>query len=1192
MSKLRVNIDGIEVTGYKGQTILQLAMENGIEIPNLCHDNRLKVHGGCGLCVVEVEGAPKLLRACATEIADNMVIRTRSERIDQSRKTNLELILANHTGDCKAPCQLACPAETDCQGYVGLIANGEYEEAVNLIKEKLPLPASIGRVCPHPCEEACRRNFLDKPVAIAALKRFVGDIVLKNGSGLKPDIKAPTGKKVAIIGGGPSGLTCAYFLAREGHKPVIYEAMPKAGGMLRYGIPQYRLPKDVLDMEIEIIKQTGVEINTGIRIGKDLSMDYLRDNFDAVYVSIGAWKSTGIGCKGEDLDGVMGGIDFLVNAAQKKPVKLGEKVAIIGGGNTAMDAARTAVRLGAKKVMVIYRRTEQEMPAEELEVREAREEGVEFNFLLAPIEIIGQNGTVSKMRCQKMKMGEPDASGRRRPVPVEGEEVTLDVDTVIAAIGQRVDASGLEEIGLTKKGTIQYDEHTFQTSIEGVFAGGDSAAGPGIAIEAIAQGKKAAGVICGYLEGKIIPLSERFYVKQENLTREDFMDKEVKPRIEARVMEPETRKQNFLEVASSYTEEEAKTEAERCMECGCGDVFECKLLSYANQYNVEGDKFFGVKKETDYEDQHPFIDRNPAKCVLCDLCVRTCSEVTGITALCVAERGFYTVVKTPFGIQLKDTDCISCGQCVSVCPVGALQERLTIEKSVPVEQVKTPSICSYCSLGCNTDLATRGSMVIRSLPNKESKVDSGLLCIKGRFGFDYAQDRDRLTKPMIRMDGQLKEATFSKAFTHAAKQLNNIRSLYGDSSVAVLSSARLSNEESFLLTRLAGDVLNTENLASSSNGCNTGIQKVLGYNASANTFDELMSTGLILYVGGECYENHPVMGMKLLAAAKAGTKLITISPERIKAGKWADLEIYGENRLEFIKGMLKSAIDSGKISEKQVEAGASGYQALKTALDGVIPSELAVKAADMYCGAKKALIVIDELSVSGDAAKALADLAVITGKIGSPRSGIMLLKAMNNSQGAYDMGIKKSVAELDWKGIKAVVTFGEEVPEDALQNLELLIACDLFLTDTAARADVVFPAASFAEKSGTYTNTERRIQRTHAPFAPKSGMTNLEIIAGLAAGLGAKLATNNSDIWKEIRTALREYSGINETDIEKGTAFWSPDNLRVLYTRGFGFPDKKARLYVPGDGNTFRKAVVQDTIENYFNRKKAEVGLK
>ena len=268
-------------------------------------------------------------------------------------------------------------------------------------------------------------------------------------------------------------------------------------------------------------------------------------------------------------------------------MELGEKVAVIGGGNTAMDAARTAVRLGAKKVMVIYRRTEQEMPAEELEIREAREEGVEFNFLLAPIEIIGEDGHVSKMRCQRMKMGEPDASGRRRPIPVEGEEVTLEVDTVIAAIGQKVDSSGLGEIGLTKKGTIQYNERTFQTSIEGVFAGGDSAAGPGIAIEAIAQGKKAAGVICGYLEGKVVPVSERFYVKQEGLTEEDFKDEEVKPRVDFKVMESAARKRNFLEVADRYTEEDAKAEAKRCMECGCGDVFDCKLLAYSNQYNVK-----------------------------------------------------------------------------------------------------------------------------------------------------------------------------------------------------------------------------------------------------------------------------------------------------------------------------------------------------------------------------------------------------------------------------------------------------------------------------------------------------------------------------------------------------------------------------------------------------------------------------
>ncbi len=1191
MSKLRVNINGMEVLGYKGQTILQVAMENGIDIPNLCYDKRLKIYGSCGLCVVEVEGVPKLLRACATEISDNMVVRTRSRRIDQSRKTALELLLSNHTGDCKAPCQLACPAETDCQGYVGLIANGEYEEAVALIKEKLPLPASIGRVCPHPCEEACRRNFVDKPVAIAALKRFVGDIVLEKGFGLKAGIKPPTGKSVAIIGGGPSGLTCAYFLARQGHKPVIYEAMPNAGGMLRYGIPQYRLPKDILDMEVDMIKEVGVEINTGVKIGRDISLDYLKENFDAVYISIGAWKSADIGCGGENLEGVLGGIDFLVDIARNKPVGIGDRVAVVGGGNTAMDAARTAIRLGAGKVMVVYRRTEEEMPAEEIEISEAREEGVEFNFLLAPTEIIGQNRRVAAMRCQKMEMGEPDASGRRRPIPIVGEEVTLEVDTVIAAIGQKVDAAGLENIALTKRGTIQYDESTFQTSMPGVFAGGDSAAGPGIAIAAIDQGKKAAGVISGYLEGNIVPVSDKFYVKQENLTREDFKDKEVKPRIEFKVMEPEARKKSFLEVADRYSEQDAKTEAKRCLECGCGDVFDCKLLVYANQYNVESGKYSGGKTETDLDDNHPFIDRNPDKCILCGLCVRTCSEITGITALGLVDRGFDTIVKPEFGMQLRDTDCISCGQCISVCPVGALQEKLCIEKNVPVEQKTTSTICSYCSLGCNTHLTTRGSMLLRSLPNRESTVDNGLLCVKGRFGFDYVQRRDRLTKPMIRMNGRLKEVTFEEAFTYAAKQLNNIRSLYGNDSIAVLASARLTNEESFTVSRLTLDTLITPNLANSSNTCDTGIQDVLGYNASTNSFDELNSAGIILYVGGESYENHPVLGMKLLAATKAGAKLITVSPDRIKAGEWAELEIYGEDGLQLIKGMLQHAITSGKVNEKQIMAGTTGYTELKTALDGVTPSDLAIKASELYCDTKKAIIVVDELTVSSEAAKALTALAVITGKIGSPRSGIILLKPMNNSQGVYDMGVKKSAGQIDWKDIKAAITFGENLPDAANDDLELLISSDLFMSDTVRKADVVFPAASFAEVTGTYTNTERRVQKLSPAFMPKAGMSNLDIMAGLAKALGVKLSSNPDDIWKEIRANIKEYSALDADTIYKGQAFWSPDNNRVLYTKGFGFEDGKARLSIPEDGKTFRKVRMLDTIEKHFDDRMAEVGL-
>lgn len=252
MKKLRINIDGREVTGIAGQTILEACKDHGIDIPTLCYDERTEIYGSCGLCVVEVAGNPKLVKACATPITEGMEITTRSKRIIESRKTNLELLLSNHIGDCVAPCQLACPGQTDCQGYVGLIANGEYEAAIELIKKKLPLPASIGRVCPHPCEKACRRGLIDEPISILWLKRFAADLDIDAGM-FMPEIAEDSGKSVGIIGGGPAGLTAAYFLRAAGHAVTIYEAMPKMGGMLRYGIPEYRLPKAVLDEEVELI---------------------------------------------------------------------------------------------------------------------------------------------------------------------------------------------------------------------------------------------------------------------------------------------------------------------------------------------------------------------------------------------------------------------------------------------------------------------------------------------------------------------------------------------------------------------------------------------------------------------------------------------------------------------------------------------------------------------------------------------------------------------------------------------------------------------------------------------------------------------------------------------------------------------------------------------------------------------------
>ena len=573
MNKFRLNIDGKEVLGLPGQTILEVAKENDIFIPTLCFDERTKIYGSCGLCVVEIEGMPKMVKACATEISPNMIIKTNTERVIESRKTNLELLLSNHVGDCRPPCVLACPAGTDCQGYVGLIANGEYEKAIELIKDKIPLPAAIGRVCPHPCEEKCRRQLVDEPISIANLKRFAADKDLKVENPFIPEIAPETNKSVAIIGGGPMGLSAAYFLRQKGHKVTIIEAMPKLGGMLRYGIPEYRLPKAVLDEEIALIESMGVKMIPNTKVGVDISFEKIRKDYDAVLLGIGAWVSTGVRCKGEDSIGVIGGIDFLRKVVRNEEINLGENVAIVGGGNTAMDACRTAVRLGAKKVYNIYRRTKNEMPADMIEIVEAEEEGVIFKNLTNPIEVIAdEEGKVKQVVLQVMELGEPDASGRRKPIAVEGKTETIDIDTMILAIGQAVDASPFENLEKTRKNAIAYDKDTFMTSMPGVFAGGDCGNDKiSIAIEAIADAKKVSASIDAYLNGEIIKYEKPFVVERFDITEKTFEDRERMCRPVMEQLEAEERKDNFTEVVFGYNEEQALKDASRCLECGCHD---------------------------------------------------------------------------------------------------------------------------------------------------------------------------------------------------------------------------------------------------------------------------------------------------------------------------------------------------------------------------------------------------------------------------------------------------------------------------------------------------------------------------------------------------------------------------------------------------------------------------------------------
>lgn len=673
MEQIKLTINGREVVGNKGETILNIAAANGIDIPNLCYNGQLKLYGACGLCLVEAEGSPKLMRACATFAQDGMNVSSETPRVKKARKIALELIMSDHEGDCVAPCSLNCPAHTDIQGYLKAIANGDDKEAVKIIKEKIPIPASIGRVCPHPCESNCRRRLVEEPLSVAYLKAFAADNDLASADPYTAVCDEATGKKVAIIGGGPAGLTAAYYICLAGHDVTIYEAMPEMGGMLRYGIPEYRLPKAVLAKEVEAIAKLGVEMKNNVKVGKDISFKEIKNGADAVLVTVGAWKGSSIRCKGEDLDGVLSGIEFLREVNMGNIPEIGKNVAVVGGGNTAMDACRTAVRCGAENVYVIYRRTRAEAPAEDIEIEEAIEEGVEFLFLTNPDEIIGENGKVKAVKLQIMELGEPDASGRRKPVPVEGAFKTLEVDTVISAIGQKYAPSGLEEIGTTGWGTIQADEATCLTNIEGVFAAGDATNnGASIAIDAIAEANVAARAINAYLLGMPMDFPKPYY-SERNVTAEMLADREKKPRAVMSVKDPEYRKHNFEAVLNGFTEEQARGEAKRCLECGCHDFKDCRLIHYANFDPIEPSRLSGEKHSCFKETRLVSIERDQGKCILCNLCVRTCKEVAGESILGLVGRGFKTVIKPEFEGSDRIAVCKDCRKCAEICPTGALK---------------------------------------------------------------------------------------------------------------------------------------------------------------------------------------------------------------------------------------------------------------------------------------------------------------------------------------------------------------------------------------------------------------------------------------------------------------------------------------------------------------------------------------
>ncbi|PML53790.1 formate dehydrogenase subunit alpha [Vibrio lentus] len=1267
---IQIVIDGKYRIVEQGQTVLEAAKTCGLEIPSLCGLNKTADKVPCDLCVVEVDGVG-VTRSCELEVSNGLNITTQSKQLTNHRQEALNRIMTDHYADCEAPCQTACPAGVDIQSYLHHIAQNDHIKAIEVIKKTLPMPLSIGRVCPAFCETECRRNLVDESIAIRQLKRHAADADLAAQESYMPPKKPNKGKRVAIVGSGPGGLTAGYYLSNEGYDVSVYESMPKAGGWLRYGIPEYRLPKSILDKEIELMCRNGMAVECDKKLGVDFTLSDLSNDFDAVCLAVGASQAVEMNYTGSDLAGCYLGVDYLKDYVTDKHFTTGKKVAVIGGGNTAIDCARTAVRDGADTTL-IYRRTRDEMPAEDYEIEEAEHEGVKFHFLTNPAEnIAGENGHVSEIRLERMALGPADASGRRSPKPT-GEFFVEDFDTVIAAVSQKPDLSFMDneslEIPLTRWNTADADPQTMHMGTGNIFSIGDFRRGPATAVEAVGDGRIAAQAIDRFFNGDMnqIPAKPFNSRKQKQLKAVDPEQYKSIQRMARKIMPeltPEQREQSFEEVETGFDNTDAIAEAARCLECGCQANTDCDLRDYSTEYKAtqthpeykidvaSNDSWQAIRAEETkvgltrqkfaVDDSSEFIIFDANRCISCGQCIQACREqnVHGVLSFMNQSDGkpaSRPECRPNFGVDktlMGDSNCVQCGSCVQACPTGAMVDARDRKQGDTDLLKKIDTICTYCGVGCKLTMhVDEKKNKIRYIEGGDSPVNEGMLCVKGRFGFDFVGSDARLTTPLIRKDGWLQPASWDEAIKLIADKFTAIKQGFGSNALAGFSSAKTTNEDNYAFQKFIRRELGTNNVDHCARLCHastvTGLEASLGSGAMTNDIPSIKHSDVIFIIGSDTTSAHPIIGSHIKQAVRhGGARLIVADPKRIDIADHAELYLAHRPGTDvmLINGVMQQIIKHGWYDQEYIEDRVDGFDTLlqevmspSYALDKV---ELVtgVKAEDIFAmarliGTAERTAVyysmgITQHTTGHDNVRSIANLQLLCGNIGIEGGGINPLRGQSNVQGACDMGalpnnlpgyqkvynpmVRQKFA-MEWgvsdlpaetgltlteiidaachRDVRGLYVMGENPvlsdPNQAhviegLEALDFLVVQDIFLTETAQYADVVLPSCSFAEKSGHFTNTERRVQRINpAVNPPGEAKEDWVIIQMLANAMGGGWGYNTvADITNEIARVTPQYGGLRWENITVNGVQWpsnknNPDGTRIMhqtqFTRGRG----------------------------------------